>query len=425
MVKSEVTIIWHLLTVLGIFSFFLVYVDKSTIVEHFHVQSSLQYLRQHITFLNFMKEQLITLLQRTPYIQDSSTFFRDNRRTLLLSILLFLAALFFRSWQNILNPGLYMEDAAHYFNIYYGMDREFEFILQHPNGYYNILNNFIAWLTAKSDVRLHPLCYHLFSLALGITVASCFIFTGILRNRWILLITPLTLGLSGMNHIYYYVSLTFQMYNVVVLLLCLLFFPIVRSSYAICLLCLITTILIWSGPYSVVALPTAIMLMVLFRTKAKIILFLSVIVNVLLYSLSVKESTIQLINITDKGIQNAAIQVLFEQVFFLESSGENDRCKHCHSNHRADFSFLAPTKKRLLSQDFSCLFCHYYRCLGPLVSQHQVSTVSYCFPVPYIYFTIFLALLPSCDRRPPFEYVSAKTFRRTFYSGCFLFYCHC
>ena len=112
-----------------------------------------------------------------------------------------------------------MEDAGHYFNAYYGGKRYLSFILQHPNGYYNILNNFVAWLASKMDVRLQPLIYHLFSLSLGILVATCMAFTGLIRNRALLMITPLALGLSGMNHIFYYVSLTFQMYNVVILLL--------------------------------------------------------------------------------------------------------------------------------------------------------------------------------------------------------------
>ena len=35
-----------------------------------------------------------------------------------LGILLYLAALTLRSWANLSQPGLYMEDAGHYFNSY-------------------------------------------------------------------------------------------------------------------------------------------------------------------------------------------------------------------------------------------------------------------------------------------------------------------
>ena len=246
---------------------------------------------------------------------------REQTPFLLLAVLFYLTALAFRSWDNGTHPGLYMEDAGHYFNAYYGGNRYLSFILQHPNGYYNILNNFVAWLASKMDVRLQPLIYHLFSLSLGILVATCMAFTGLIRNRALLMITPLALGLSGMNHIFYYVSLTFQMYNVVILLLCLFFFPAPKTWTATFFLLLLATLCIWSGPYSVVALPAAGLCLLMFAFDKKTVLYCWIIVCSLWYTSALEGGMIQLSNILDPQLRHTILAVLFGRVFLMDALG--------------------------------------------------------------------------------------------------------
>lgn len=264
----------------------------------------------------------LPLFTRIPYAEQSQVSLREKKPIIAVSLILFGAVFLLRSWPNVINPGLYWEDATHYFNLYYGLKREFSFILQYPNGYYNIINNLVAWLASYLDVRIQPLTYHLFAMTLGVITATNLIFSGLLQHRSILLAAPIVLGLSGMNHIYYYNTLTFQMYNVVVLLLCLLFFPAPKSKITLAALCLVASLLVWSGPYSVVALPVSLLFLLFFRNGSKNILFTVVIINVLLYSLSVKESTIQIMNIFDAGTRRIATHVLFEQVFFLDLFGK-------------------------------------------------------------------------------------------------------
>ncbi len=268
-----------------------------------------------------MRERINKIIQRTAFPPNSGRFLRENRNILLLSLSIFILAFFLRSWQNVLNPGLYWEDAGHYFNIYYGMDRDLSFILQNPNGYYNILNNFVAWIAQYLDVRIQPTIYLAFSLTLGVLTATGFVFSGLVQNRFLLLVTPLVLGLSGMNHIFYFTTLTFQMYNVVVVLLCLLFLPPPRSPFGLFLLCIAISVLVWSGPYSVVALPVALALLVFFHNREKTVLFVYTIINLLIYTFSVKAGTIMLSNIADKDVRSVAIHTLFERVFFMDLLG--------------------------------------------------------------------------------------------------------
>lgn len=266
-------------------------------------------------------EFLSNLLKKSTYSPNSDFFIRENRLTLILSLAIFISALYLRSWENLLNPGLYHEDAAHYFNFYYGIDHPIISILQNPNGYYNILNNFVAWFAQHFDVRMQPAIYLSFATVMGCITASIFSFTGLVRNRALLLITPLILGLSGMNSIFYFNTLTFQMYNVVILLLCLLFLPPNRSPIFLFACIASISLLVWSGPYSVVALPISLVLLIFFHNHKKTILLGYTIAILLFYTFSVKSGTIMLGNIFDTEILRIASKTLFERVFLFDLFG--------------------------------------------------------------------------------------------------------
>lgn len=274
-----------------------------------------------------MQHQLQAFFKKSEIPANGGPFLFNNRHTLILAIAIFLLALFFRSWQNLLNPGLYHEDAGHYFNFYYGIDRDISSILQNPNGYYNIFNNFIAWLTQHFDVRMQPGIYLVSASVMGCITASIFAFTGLVRNRLLLLLSPLVLGLSGMNHIFYYNTLTFQMYNVVVILLCLLFFPPNPSRFFLFAYIFSAFLLVWSGPYSVVALPVTLLFLLFFHNREKTILIIYTIIILLFYTFSVKSGTIMLSNIFDEEILLIAYKTLFERVFFFDLFGATSSIK--------------------------------------------------------------------------------------------------
>jgi hypothetical protein len=220
-----------------------------------------------------------------------------------------------RSWDNFSSPGLYVEDATHYFNLFYGGDRPLSSIFQHPNGYYNIYNNFIALMTAKADILQQPRIYQSLAILLCVLTVTAVSFSGLLQNRFVLLVSPLLLGLSGLNHIYYYITLTFQMYVVILLLLVLLLWrwklPFILNPVFFFIL----AILIWSGPYSVLTVPFC--LTFLFFFKERTWTCLGVIGVTIFYALSVEKSTIMLGNLFDSEILNLWFQTLITKVFFM------------------------------------------------------------------------------------------------------------
>ncbi|MBE0585203.1 MAG: hypothetical protein IH612_15765 [Desulfofustis sp.] len=345
-----------------------------------------------IRYWNNLFAAVRPLLARGPYLHSASVVHQENYSIITISLALFIAAFLLRSWQNVINPGLYWEDATHYFNLYYGLKRELSFILQHPNGYYNIINNLIAWIAAHLDVRLQPLSYHLFAMILGVITATNLLFSRLFQTRSILLAAPIVLGLSGMNHIYYYNTLTFQMYNVVVLLLCLLFYPTPRSKLSLCILCLIASLLVWSGPYSVVALPVSIFFLLFFRNGSKTILFTVVIINVVLYSLSVTESTVQIQNILDPSIRRIAAQVLFERVFFLDLLGKLTSLKLMLFCVLLGSAFFVLRRNAYYLKTSAILFAIILGGLAPLFLSIKFQLYQAVFPC-HIYISIFFWLV--------------------------------
>lgn len=265
-----------------------------------------------------MKTFITAFLRRQPYSLYPERFFYDNRWVMISACLLLCIALIIRSSENLLHPALYVEDATHYFNIYYGGHRSFSFILQHPNGYFNIFNNLVAWLVAKTDIRIHALLYHLIAVIMGIATGSCLLFSGLFRNKPILLIAPLLLGLSGMNHIFYYVTLTFQMYSVVILLLCLMFFRWQYTLFLIIVLVPLMSLLIWSGPYSVLAIPTGLLMLLFFNDGLRYRNMSFIICCTIAYTISVRSSTIRLENTLDPNILLDMTNTLFQRIICMD-----------------------------------------------------------------------------------------------------------
>ncbi len=255
------------------------------------------------------------LQNRDNYCLQAGEVDASAKNALFLGLFFFTLVLFLRSWENFSQPGLYAEDSIHYFNFYYGNLRTLIDIFQHPNGYYNLFNNLAAYLTAKADVGLHPLIYQSICICLCILTITAFSLSGLVTNRYLLFISPLLLGLSGLNHLYYYISLTFQMYVVVLMLLVILLWRRKVPAAVGLLLFVLMAFLIWSGPYSVLIVPAALTLIVFFRDRT--FQCVGLLLVTIAYTLSVKKSTIMLENILNPDILLLWGSTLVTDVFFM------------------------------------------------------------------------------------------------------------
>ncbi|KJS00421.1 MAG: hypothetical protein VR65_13055 [Desulfobulbaceae bacterium BRH_c16a] len=258
----------------------------------------------------------------TRYLQNRSSYFlqageavNPERNALSLGLIFFTAILVLRSWENFSQPGLYAEDSIHYFNFYYGNIRTLGDIFQHPNGYYNLFNNLAAYLTAKADVGLHPLIYQSVCICFCILTVTAFSLSGLITNRYLLFISPLLLGLSGLNHLYYYISLTFQMYVVVLMLLVIMLWRRRAPAAVQLLLFVFMGFLIWSGPYSVLVVPVALAFIFFFHDKT--LQTVGLLLIAIAYTLSVTKSTIMLENILNPDILLLWGSTLVTEVFFM------------------------------------------------------------------------------------------------------------
>jgi len=258
-------------------------------------------------------------IRRPVYSPGNDNFFREHAGLLLFSMICFVAVVLFRSWPNYVTPGLYVEDNGHYFNHFYGNTRHFADILRSPNGYNQIFTNFTAYLVAFLDVRIQPTVY--LWLATVIAVITCMVVpaSGLLKNKYIIFIAPFLLGLSGLNHLFYFITLTYQIYVLVIFLVSMLFWRVRDNIIANFCLFMVLSLFIWSGPYSVLVVPFSFWFILFFRGKTWLLLGLCVVT--ILYTMAVSEHMIIFRNLFKVEIWRIWISLLVDKVFFFGLKG--------------------------------------------------------------------------------------------------------
>ncbi len=222
-----------------------------------------------------------------------------------------------RSWSNFLHPSLFVEDAFHYFNHYYGAQVLFlDGLLRQPNDYLNLLPNLLAWSFAWLDVRFVPGAYVGFAVAFSLFAAVLPVQTGWFRSRWIAFVAPLVLGLSGLNHIFYYTTLTFQMYVAVLVLLVMMFLPEPKSVFRLLLRIFLGVFLVFSGPYSVVVVPVGLVLLVLYRPSRQSVFWSSMVLAGIAF-LQTSSGLVRLQNVLEPSVLLRMGEVMIERVLFF------------------------------------------------------------------------------------------------------------
>lgn len=268
---------------------------------------------------NILNQLLHLFKNRAYYRVRDNNFWQENQWVLFSSVVLFVIAVVWRSWPLYVNPNLFVEDTNHYFNYFYGNVRDYSSLFYKPNGYINILDNLIGKWVAHADVRVQPYLYAYIGTLIAVLASISLSFSGIFKNKYIIFIAPFLLGLSGLNHIFYYVTLTYQIYVLVILLLTLLFWEPIKNNVVNFFFFLLLSLLIWSGPYSVLTIPAACCLILFFRGKVK--LMLALIVVTIAYTSSVNESTIWLHNILNEDIRYLWRNLLISRVILMDLGG--------------------------------------------------------------------------------------------------------
>ena len=265
--------------------------------------------------LDFVKERPVYTLGRKQFVEK-------NNKLLWLGAGIFIVALLFRSWDNFSHPAFYVEDASYYFKTNYDTGFEFKHIFRNPNGYFNIFNNFITQLISNLDVRFQARAYLAVASTLSVMTVILFGRSGLVKNKYLLLVTPLIIGLSGLNHIHYYTTITFQMYLLVISLFLLLLWERQTTFINNLIIFLLIPILVWSGPYSVLSVPFAILFMLLFRGKNLIMLW--TIISTIAYTLMTTGATGSGIipqHLFSEFYQNLWFDTVVTDVFFMGLRG--------------------------------------------------------------------------------------------------------
>ena len=274
--------------------------------------------------MDFNVSGIITAFRNRPvYDLGRDKFLAEKRNFLWAGAVIYIIALVLRSWENFIYPGLYVEDATYYFKMNYHAGFSIAAIFRNPNGYYNIFNNFISQVIGNFDVSLQPIMYQTVATVLSVITVVGFSRTGLVKNRFLLLITPLFLGLSGLNHIFYYTTITFQMYVLVITLFLVLLWDRQAALKNNILIYILIPILVWSGPYSVLAVPFAVVFMVLFRGKNGIMVWtIFVVVCYLLSTTGGKGTGIVPSHLFSSFYQELWFNIVVGNVFYMGLNGD-------------------------------------------------------------------------------------------------------
>lgn len=234
-------------------------------------------------------------------------------------IVLLVVCLVLRSWQVLSLPGLFMEDAV-LFKFYYGHNRPFFEIFHSHTGqrYLNVVSDLLAWMYAWCDVRWQPHLYQWTGFVFAVLSAAVVSFSGLIRSRVMLIITPLLLGLISLNHLFYFNTLIYVMYTSVLITLALLIYPPPQSVTAFLVQAMALVVLPWGGPYSVLVLPAVAVLVIFEKTWSKRVLFLLAFCSTLVYFTTVTGNTTRLANMLRPWVVETYFNTLLDKVITLD-----------------------------------------------------------------------------------------------------------
>jgi len=190
-----------------------------------------------------------------------------------------------RSWPTFAYPGLYLEDSPYFFTFYYGGHRTFSEIFRMPGtDYMTLVNEAVAWLTEFMDVRIQPYFYTFFSLFIG--VATCVLSLRIYRFRRVefILLTPLALALVGIGRVSYYAVMVGSAWVMMILLFTLMLMKVSESKPWAVFHTLLMMLLCWAHPYSIIAVPLSVLIVVMNRDPKQALALVLVMLSALAYA---------------------------------------------------------------------------------------------------------------------------------------------
>ena len=232
---------------------------------------------------------------------------------------LLVVCLLLRSWPSLTRPGLFVEDAV-LFSHYYGHTRPVTDIFTSHIGqpYLTVIADFFAWAWAWADVRWQPWLYQWTGFVLAVASVATVSFSGLVRSRVLLLVCPLVLGLTGLNHLLYYNTLIYTMYTGVLMLLALLLYPPPVTVRSFALQAVLLALLPWSGPYSLLTLPASLFLCVCTANRTRRVLLAIAALSTLAYFASLSGSTVRLAHLLKPWILFQYLQTVFDKIFLFD-----------------------------------------------------------------------------------------------------------
>ena len=171
--------------------------------------------------------------------------------------------------------------------------------------------------------NVQPYIYHYVALFVSLLCMVTFFYARLFQSWAIVLIGPFVLGLSGISNIFYLTTLSYVIFTGVVMLLMVLLLPEPKSVIGLSSRMILILLLAWVGPYSVLALPVSVLVLLFFSTtpRHKLLLTWSIL-SVISYFFFVDGGMADpLAIIREPGYLTTFLTVLVDQILFIDLFG--------------------------------------------------------------------------------------------------------
>ena len=242
---------------------------------------------------------------------------KSRKVWLLTGGIIFIATNLYRLWPSIAAAALHGEDAIEFSDFYSGRSLSDAETWHYYRGYTVVLMRLVAWFCTRFPIEWQPYIFAIMGITFTTIAILITAWCGLLQRRSILFIAPIALGMLGMNHSIFYLSVTQILYSGVLIVFALLFYPFPKQTYRYTGLLLLMCFLVWSGPYSVQLIPVALALILFFYNKQKAVALFLIALSAFFYLKSSSSGLLQLENLAIPGVHHAFMRAMLEKVFLF------------------------------------------------------------------------------------------------------------
>ena len=222
-------------------------------------------------------------------------------------------------YPNFLLPGLFIEDAMEFSDMASGLvDMSDAETYRYWRGYPVLASELLAYSASLFPLEMVPRLYLLLSASLVLIAALSMSYSGLFQSPLVLLIAPLALVFGAFSEPSMYLTVTGSLFSSTALLMAIAIKPAPKTNLNFVLVCLLITVLAFSGPYTTQLFPMAIAIFALNSAGKKSIFLILMALLAVVYISNSSSGVVAFSNIFDPSVRISYFDNLVRMIFLLE-----------------------------------------------------------------------------------------------------------